>query len=393
MSASNLLEAKNVLCFYNSNREYEVAGAAFIQECKSTASTVLVDVYGSDETAVNALVAAAIASPNPTSYDYVFILCDTQAASAGGTSKVSEPNLSTLYTALKSTSAGTSVATGTAQAGGGLQITLAAADAAGTNAYASYYIVITGGTDSGDKRYIRSNDTATKVAVTAKAWTATPDGTSTYAIYNASAYMCLYFAADASGNLTHDRAWNKIHPSCSQPYLTNLFSGYLRFLNSGTAQSGSAGAYTAVIAAAATTGDRFYALHATNDTYNNKYLYTGAGTAKKYYSLITDYVGGTNTVTLQTVIPTGGFSNDSVYRIIDDLNEVYYDMWARLAIRAMYRDLTDADTITAWKEIINYNDQADYEYCQNQDTLDAATAVLEQGEAIHTAFYRGMSAL
>jgi len=71
---------------------------------------------------------------------------------------------------------------GTAQAGASTTITLKAT-ASGTNDYYNgLYITITGGTGSGQIRIIEDYVGSTKVATVDRAWTVTPDATSTYSI-------------------------------------------------------------------------------------------------------------------------------------------------------------------------------------------------------------------
>jgi hypothetical protein len=79
---------------------------------------------------------------------------------------------------------GTAVTTsdGTAQAGASTTITLASADAAGTNAYVREKIRIVAGTGIGQSRIVTAYNSATKVATVDRAWDTTPDSTSQYTL-------------------------------------------------------------------------------------------------------------------------------------------------------------------------------------------------------------------
>ncbi len=72
--------------------------------------------------------------------------------------------------------------TGTAQAGASTTITLKSASSATDDYYNGLYITITGGTGSGQIRIIEDYVGSTKVATVDRAWTTTPNNTSTYSI-------------------------------------------------------------------------------------------------------------------------------------------------------------------------------------------------------------------
>jgi hypothetical protein len=71
---------------------------------------------------------------------------------------------------------------GTAQAGGATSITLAAGDAAATNGYSYFGILLTGGTGAGQANLIETNDATSKVANVIRTWTTNPDATTAYLI-------------------------------------------------------------------------------------------------------------------------------------------------------------------------------------------------------------------
>lgn len=72
--------------------------------------------------------------------------------------------------------------TGTAQAGTSTTITLKSTSSATNDYYNGLYITITGGTGSGQIRTIEDYVGSTKVATVDRAWTTTPDNTSTYSL-------------------------------------------------------------------------------------------------------------------------------------------------------------------------------------------------------------------
>lgn len=71
---------------------------------------------------------------------------------------------------------------GTAQAGASTNLTLAAADAGTEAGTEGKWLVITGGTGSGQGRQIKDFNTTTKVATVDEAWTTTPSTDSTYLV-------------------------------------------------------------------------------------------------------------------------------------------------------------------------------------------------------------------
>lgn len=73
-----------------------------------------------------------------------------------------------------------SVETGTAQSGGASSITLAVGASATNDYYNNLYVVITGGTGSGQVRRVSDYNGTTKVVTTTAAWVTPPDNTSTY---------------------------------------------------------------------------------------------------------------------------------------------------------------------------------------------------------------------
>ena len=72
--------------------------------------------------------------------------------------------------------------TGTAQAGTSTTITLKAASSSTNDFYNGLYITITGGTGSGQIRIVEDYVGSTKVVTVDRAWTTTPDSTSTYSL-------------------------------------------------------------------------------------------------------------------------------------------------------------------------------------------------------------------
>lgn len=76
-------------------------------------------------------------------------------------------------------------ATGTAQAGAASTITLAAGASAVNKFYCNTFVTTTGGTGSGQTRWISGYVGSTKVATVSEAWTVQPDATTTYSIGSA----------------------------------------------------------------------------------------------------------------------------------------------------------------------------------------------------------------
>lgn len=75
------------------------------------------------------------------------------------------------------------LATGTAQAGSGTTITLAAGASSTNDRYNNAAISITGGTGAGQVNAIADYDGSTKVATVHTTWSTPPDATSTYSVY------------------------------------------------------------------------------------------------------------------------------------------------------------------------------------------------------------------
>lgn len=82
---------------------------------------------------------------------------------------------------------------GTAQAGGAETVTLDASASATDNAYAGFFVVLTGGTGADQRRLITAYDGTSKVATVAEDWTQAPDNTSTYQVES------VVLAGDADG--------------------------------------------------------------------------------------------------------------------------------------------------------------------------------------------------
>lgn len=78
------------------------------------------------------------------------------------------------------------VASGTAQAGGANQITLAAGESAVNDIFKGDRIIIVGGTGVGEHAIVTAYNGTTKVALTTPAWVTTPDATSEYEVVPAS---------------------------------------------------------------------------------------------------------------------------------------------------------------------------------------------------------------
>ena len=94
-----------------------------------------------------------------------------------------------------------STADGTAQAGTSTTITLASADAAGTNAYVDRIITLVAGTGAGQSRYVTAYSSSTKVATVQRAWDTTPDATTQYAINDTAAAIATS-SGDTPGTTT-----------------------------------------------------------------------------------------------------------------------------------------------------------------------------------------------
>jgi hypothetical protein len=90
---------------------------------------------------------------------------------------------------------------GTASAGAASNITLESTYGGGSDTVGKY-IVITGGTGSGQSRQIKSYDSSTRIATVDSAWTTNPDNTSTYLIVDTFRELDHKNLYEASSSLT-----------------------------------------------------------------------------------------------------------------------------------------------------------------------------------------------
>jgi hypothetical protein len=166
-------------------------------ERSSIAAAVLTDttdVLGADIVAVKAKTdlltftgsnvnanAQVLPSPAPTGYGGTGggAGTDVNVVSWAGTDVVT-PNVPGIPVVDIVRVGGITVADGHAQGGGASTITLAAGDAAGTNAYVDRPITLTGGTGMGQSRLIIAYNAATKIATVHRPWDTVPDTTTTY---------------------------------------------------------------------------------------------------------------------------------------------------------------------------------------------------------------------
>lgn len=98
---------------------------------------------------------------------------------------------------------GANQTTGTASGGSGTTLVDTGAGW-GVNAYQGNYVIITGGTGSGQAAYIASNTSDTLTVTATGQWTTSPDGTSTYKIIDFPVKVLLVKAAYTPNQDTHD---------------------------------------------------------------------------------------------------------------------------------------------------------------------------------------------
>ncbi len=130
-------------------------------------------------------MALSVVSFTPT-FDYalgIFVFTDTSdypsqgvtTADVLGNFKIIDPNGVVVWNNLNY-----GQQTGTAQSGGATNIVLASGASATDNFYNNLYVIITGGTGSGQTRRVSAYNGTTKIATVSVAWGTNPDNTSTY---------------------------------------------------------------------------------------------------------------------------------------------------------------------------------------------------------------------
>lgn len=314
-----------VLCIYNSNVATEKVAKLLVQK-RYPAATF------KDIAAVNhAGIDAWIATLTDSTYDLLYVCSETVAGNTDY--KLSHVQYGALWYKMTTAGRGTLITSGTAQAALSTTsaIQLAATASAVNDYYKGYVAVCTAGTGVGQAGKVSAYTGATTLAaVGTDTWGFAPDGTTAYSVYNVNSTMlCLGTVLDTAQTLGKGAAlmaWEALYPNFTAPlfihYLSMVegtisdaeYSGYKFAQHSGLA---AAGGSTTTVKLDATPHAGIIATTAqiaTDDYFNDMYLYVTSGTGVGLYAKITDYVGATRiaAVNLGVDISAGGY-----YRVVD----------------------------------------------------------------------------
>lgn len=289
-------------------------------------------------------------------YDHIYVSSKVTDVNAAG--NMTYAAYAALREKLIAANQGTLMASGTSNgAGTPTRLILEDADVQVDNYYQYMILNVTGGTNSGYKGFISSSDQVGKYVTAATAVGVGFDATDVYAIYDASDFLHK-FDGLMSSKTPVTQCWEFIKPTVTIPllfhyadfYSTIYTPGYGFAQEYGVAQSGGATSLVFAAsqggAAAATPTER-----TTNDHFNGMFLYIIAGTGAGQWREITDYDGGTLTPTVDTW--TTNPDNTSVYRVVKNFKEVWYDRATEMMFRGIYNDPTDSESYTNFVKMID----------------------------------------
>lgn len=272
-----------------------------------------------------------------THYDEIFIYCVTQ--DTGATGLLSFQQVANLQAKMKTAKKGTVVVDGTSQTNTtATEIVLDSDASSEDDTYNGMFIKTTGTTAV--IRYISDYVGSTKTCTVPTTTTAISG--ETYEIYTLD-YIHQLGNVLSSGKTPVLQGWDLLYPTVTYPIVNIALGGTMAVLSSGTAQSVDAGTIT--LAANKETGNKVVESdHDSNDYYNGKYVYIySASTGACQFKKITDYVGSTHVATLESnwgITPTGTV----IYRVVDDLFEVYLDRIAEIMTSMLMYDITAEDS-------------------------------------------------
>ena len=269
-----------------------------------------------------------------------FAALATGVTAVGNTGDMSQAN----FVSLELLASGAPIDSGTATAGAGSTITLAATAVATNDYYLGMYVNITGGTGANQARRITGYVGATLVATVDSAWGTNPDNTSTYTISDDVRSLGRAFNSMNAPLVT----WLDVYSNNTPPKVVQYVSGYnypntpLAYYTN-TAQAGAATTITLAAGAASS---------ATDDFYNGMYIGIKSGTGPGQVRKITDYNGTTKVATVSYAWGTNPGA-DSVYQIAEAESGLFRDVQFQNYALVYLNDLTDSNVLNEWKRLLD----------------------------------------
>ena len=369
----NNLTGLSVAVLYNSLLYNESAGAAGVKE--ACADCTILDLAGLDEAAID----TAIATLSATSYDKVY--CLAQPADTHAASRPTYDQVAALRAKLKPASLTTAVEGGTSVVthSDASHLELEATTTASTvnNYYNTCIVVSISGTGDNVPKLILGYVGATKVAaVGGAAWT-DPDADTVYAIYNETNLIVpqatgltdvgalQVLSSGEQAKTTSQRVWEGIHPGNTLPLILQYISPVASSFAYGT--SDTSGSTTTDLADAAVS-------FGTDDHLIGHYAYFLSGSGGEgVYAKIASHTDTVLTLSSFQRYPLGAVttamvdpSNDTVYRIANNIDKIFWEPACIYAIGSILFDVTDAAMWKKWQALLNNADNK-----SNLDNLEA----------------------
>lgn len=314
----------------------------------------IIEVSALDDSVGTDSVGDLIRALTNDSYDEAYIM--TTVTDGGGASGVMNyDSFAAIRNKMKTASKGTEIATGTSQAGGSTStIKLAAGSSAVDDFYNGYILDCTGGTGAANvDKTILDYTGSSLVAEVGGATFTDPGADTTYVIYDVSTYIKTM--ATTGGKSVALQAWEASYPNITPPLVIHYTGTYNFTEDYGTAAAVAAGTLT-LKAAPKNTGARVAtAERTTNDHFNSMYAYIySSTTGARQYRQISDFVGSSLVCTLAsnwTVTPTGTV----VYRVVDQVADIYADVQCEFFLKTLMYDLTDATVLSYYDKLLDNN--------------------------------------
>lgn len=338
-----------LLAIYNSTTAAQAQTVRLLKHLKGGDLTV-VDVNG--VSAANIVIALDALTDE---FEKAIFLC--AVTDTGGTAVPSYDAYASVWNLLESTCKGDVIVTGTTAGGSTSTAVLAAGSSASDDTYNDMVIDMTAGTGTDQTKRILDY---TGISVTAEVGGAVmtdPSTDTVYTIYDASDYILYVVATDADGKTLIFQTWEALCPTITAPRFIAYLGQYKYAMHAGTAAAGTA--TTITLNANPDTGIRATTAQiATNDFFNDQWVYIVSGTGLGQYRQITDYVGSTRVATVATW--TTNPDNTSVYRVVKDFYEIYNDIAATHVMATFFRGgLADTNNLTEAQKMYNFGQLID----------------------------------
>ncbi len=356
------------------------------------------DVSALNDTTGTDAIGTYIGTLTDGTYTNCYILC--QLTDTGSTGQMNYDTFAAIRAKMITASQGTLIASGTSPGTGATtaKVNLLPADQQANDYYNDMIAVLTvnpvTATPKGIIDYVNSSNLA---EFGGAALSGATDNTTVYNIYDVSSTIQFFYSdtvGTVAGNTTFDsdgkglslQVFESLWSNLDDPLIVHYTSLKNLARDAGTATAGAAGTIT--IAGTATAYSRVPDASRANDIFNDEYIYLiqsigGSETGANQYRTVSDYVLSTEVVSVSTNWTTNP-DNTSVYRIVQDENEVFYDAYLDYYIYTYLRDITDNDQYDIVKKLMNNNGQINTQPsgAPDQDVDFLRNTVVAAGKAI-----------